>query len=249
MSMLLEFKVIAFDTQRLPREIPAGSLYPFFKDVSPSNASSVTSVEEKEIIRWLFEQSPARNLIFSELQTEQDSFFKLEVTSPIISDPRKKPGDIDVLICGKQKPHQTIAIECKRVKVTTVDRDNDKVNKINGVGDGVRQANALREFGFHRTYFAILIEVEGKNRTDYNVLSRGSSDSTFTRVYDFPHRDKLHEDIGVIFIEITQPTGKHIDEMAVVGICIDKEANRLDQPTCLTNRIHELLEREGGKIV
>lgn len=247
--MFLEFKVIAFDTQRLPREIPGGSSYSFFKDVSSSSADRVTSVEEKRIIRWLFEQTPAKNLIFSELQTEQDLFFKLEVIGPIISDPTKKPGDIDVLICGKQKPHRTTAIEGKRVKVTAVDRDNDKVNKINGVGDGVLQANALRELGFHRTYLAILIEVEGKNRSEYNVFFRDTLPNILKKVYDFPNRDDLHEDIGVIFIEITQPTGKHINGMAVVGICIDKEANRLDQPTRLTNCVSELLEQEGNKIV
>jgi hypothetical protein len=127
------------------------------------------------------------------------------------------------------------------VKAIAIDTEKEKVNKIDSIGDGVIQANALHNLGFHRTYLLILVVIDGRNKTDYNVLCRGLSNITFERVYDFPLRDKLNEDVGVIFIEISQPTGKSIDSMARVGICIDKEAKRLEQPLNLTNRIDRLL--------
>lgn len=217
MKNSLRFKFIAFDSVRLPSGIPLDRPYSFFTMV--------------------------RNLLLTELEIKQNPFYKLAVKEPIINDQKEKPGDIDILICKTQEPHKAIAIECKRVKVTTVDMENDKVNKISNVGNGVQQANSLCKLGFHRTYLAILVEVAGKNRKEYNILSRGSSPVTLEKVYDFPYRDNLHKDVGVIFIEITQPTGKHIDNMVIVGICIDKEAGQIEQSSNLTNRINELLSK------
>lgn len=58
---------------------------------------------------------------------------------------------------------------------------------------------------------------------------------------------KDHYVVGIVFIEISQPTGKNFKEMAVVGICIEREASRLDQSTNLTNRI-EVQMRQKSKI-
>jgi hypothetical protein len=240
MKNSLLFKFIVFDSVRLLSESPLHSV-PFFTDNSSCNTDSVTGIEEQQIARWLFEQSMARNLLLTELAIKQKPFYKLAVKGPIINGQKEKPGDIDILICEIQEPHKAIAIECKRVKVTTMDIENDKVNKISNVGNGVQQANSLRELGFHRTYLAILIETAGGNRKEYNILYRGSSLITLEKVYDFSYRDNLHKDVGVIFIEITQPTGKYINNMAVVGICIDKEAGWIEQSSNLTNRINELL--------
>jgi len=238
MITTLTFKGIAFDTNKIGPTISAS--YPFFTDYPMVEEERVTQQKEEQIVSWLFSQTQVKELIFTELRI-QNPCFSLNVVDPIIDNPNKKPGDIDILICEQRQPHRAIALECKRVKVIAADMENDKVNKIDNIGNGVKQANALREIGFHRTYLAILIEVEGKNRVEYNTLCRGPSPTTFKKVYDFPFRDKLHKDVGVIFIEISQPTGKSIDSMAGVGICIDKEAGRLEQPDYLTNRINTLL--------
>jgi hypothetical protein len=240
MITTLIFKGIAFDTNRIGPIISAGTSYQFFIDYPIVEEERVTQQKEDQIVLWLFSQTLARQFIFTELGMRNPCFW-LNVVDPIIDNPNKKPGDIDILICEQRQPHRAIALECKRVKVIAMDMENDKINKIDNIGNGVKQANALREIGFHRTYLAILIEVEGKNRAEYNTLCRGPSPTTFKKVYDFPFRDKLNKDVGVIFIEISQPTGKSIDSMAGVGICIDKEAERLEQPYNLTNRINTLL--------
>src|SRR5205085_790051 len=160
---------------------------------------------------------------------------------PVIADPSKKPGDIDLLICDGRRPHQTIAIQCKRVKI----RSNQRMNKLGNITDAVLQANRQREMGFHRNYLAVLVITDGRSRTENNVVFRGPTAETFGRIYDFTHNQSLHSDVGLIFIELTQPTGKNFREMYDVGICLDKEARPLSQSAALTNRIRELMELNG----
>ena len=88
--------------------------------------------------------------------------------------------------------------------------------------------------------------VDGSKKLNYNILFRGCNQETFQKIYEFPDRERVHNDVGIVFIEISQPTGKNFNEMAVVGICIEREASRLDQSTNLTNRI-EVRMRQKSK--
>lgn len=184
-----------------------------------------------------------RDLILSELGADANSFIKCGVTQPVIAEPSKKPGDIDLLICDGGRPHETIAIQCKRVKI----RANQRMNKLGNITDAVLQVNRQREMGFHRNYLAILVITDGRSRTENNVVFRGPTIESFSRIYDFTRNQPLHNDVGLIFIEITQPTGKSFRRMYDIGVCIDKEARPLTQSATLTNRIRELMELNGVK--
>jgi len=50
----------------------------------------------------------------------------------------------------------------------------------------------------------------------------------------------LHPDVGLIFVEITQPTRTSVDRAGMVAVCMDKPAVALDQPADLTMRIRQL---------
>lgn len=236
MKTNLEFKVVAFDTMIIPTQKKTNT-HSLFVDNSEYDGESITKKIEEKIVLWLFNQEPAKELVFSQLGIHRSALIKLQVKDPIIVNPSKKPGDIDVIFWEQNQPDRAIVIECKRVKVTAIDSGTDKINKIKSIKDGVIQANALHEFGFHKTYLAIIAEVDGRNRKGYNVLFRSSTPQTFSQIYDFPLRAKLHNDIGILFIEIVQPTGKEISNMAYVGICIDKQASLLEQPHHLTNLV------------
>lgn len=241
MRTCLSFKVIVIDRITLPKDIPAGSAFTVFSDNSSSSAESVTKNEEAKIVRWLFNLPEAKGLIFKELGIDQDSYLELRVSSPIIDNPNKKPGDIDVLICEQRRAEKAIAMECKRVKAIALNTEKDKVNKINDVGDGVSQANALHNFGFYETYLCVIVETDRRARCEYNVLFRSSIPKTFQQIYDFPLRDKLDEDVGVMFIEIVQPTGKDTSDMVWIGVCLDKRARKLEQSHHLTNRTKKVV--------
>lgn len=239
MRTRLKFKRIVFDSARLgPGIIPAGSPLQFFIDPPSPDAESATGEPEKRIASWIFMEQPmARNLILSELALADPCRLKLGVAEPVVQNRNAKPGDVDVLIFQQDQPHKAVALECKRVKVRAGVGAEDRVNKLQDIADGVQQVNALREMGFHRTYFALLIVVDGRHRIKYNTLCRGPSTQTMRQIYDFPLRGDLHPKVGVAFIQIIQPTGKSINEMASIGICVDRNAVPQEQSTDLTRRI------------
>lgn len=246
MKSLMIFHEVAFDSRliRAGTTFNRGDTLKFFDTEDTENdADVVTKQHEEALVRWLVD-SPARELILTHLGARPDSFVACGVKHPVVESPQSKPGDIDLMVCDLERPDRTIGLQCKRVKVTAHSQDEDDVNRLPDVGGGVRQANLQRDkFGFYRNYLAVLIEVDGRARTQSNVLFRGTTQKTFSRIYDFPHRERLHEDVGVIFVEVSQPTGKSFTDKAVVSICIDHEAARLEQPTHLTNRIKEYILR------
>jgi hypothetical protein len=129
--------------------------------------------------------------------------------------------------------------------VRALNQADDDLNKLPELTKGVKQANFQRNnLGFHRNYLLIVMEAYGRKRSDSTTLFRGPNQETLKAVYEFPMRESLHEDVGVIFVEIAQPTGKSFSDMVVVGVCVDQETARLDQPPGLTNRIRQLMNQK-----
>lgn len=152
------------------------------------------------------------------------------------------PGDVDILLWEDGNPNETIAIECKRVKVAVARGGKETANRLSQIDKGIKQATQLRNHGFHRTYVAFLILTDGRNKTKVNTMFRYAGSDTVAQVYNVPWHSELHADVGVIYIQITQPTGLDFSEMHGLGICIDKEAVKLQQSEKITNRVRELEE-------
>jgi hypothetical protein len=252
---LLEFKCTFVDSLKFAAgtTIRAGESFILHSEDPGMNDESATERDEKRIVKWLLHEQPsAAQLILQELGMPLNSFVAREVTEPF-TQPNKKPGDIDALICAPNKANQTMVIECKKVSVVAQNTRQDIVHKVEKIGKGVSQVNALRELGFHETYLAVITVVDGRERVGYNVLSRGIGDSThdthlgtrtqktLKRIYEFPRREDLHDDVGIMFIEVIQPTGKSLDEKFGVCICVDKRATPQEQSDTRTNQVREYI--------
>lgn len=247
MKKRLVFQTVAFDTHYFPAGtlIPAGSKFKYFDSSETDEGDEVTKESEEAIIKWLLRPESARNLLLSVLGVEINPFIARSVKQPIVENPQLKPGDIDLIICGERRADQAIGIQCKTVNVRAFNQDQDDINKLPSLKDAVIQVNKQREnFGFYRNYLAVLVKAYGRGRSQYNVLFRGANQNTMKLLYEFPYRERLHPDVGILFIDITQPTGKGFDRMAVVGICHDQPAARLEQTVNLTNRVKELMDRQ-----
>jgi hypothetical protein len=210
MKKILEFKTIAVDTLalRAGTAIRAGETFTMYGGYDDLDDDDVTKEGESEILRWLVE-SRAKDLLLAELNVGSRAFIAQSVKQPVIEHSQGKPGDIDLLICDNYLAERAIAIQCKRVKVKAINHKDDDLNKLSDITGGVTQANFQRSnLGFHRNYLMIIIEAYGRRRVENNVLFRGPSQETFKAVYEFPRRESLHDDIGVIFVDISQPTGK-----------------------------------------
>ncbi|HEX8456368.1 MAG TPA: hypothetical protein VF656_03520 [Pyrinomonadaceae bacterium] len=245
MRKQLLFETIAFDSHTFSAgsTIPAGASIRYFDRYDDLEDDNVTKEDEEAIVKWLL-GSAANDLLFRVLGVSQDSFVACSVKQPVVEDPQKKPGDIDILICPEHRADRAIALQCKAVKVVAFNQEEDDVSKLPDIRGAVLQANKQRKnFGFHRNYLAIIVKADGRKRTHSNTIFRVPNQDTMKLLYEFPQRESLHSDVGILFIDISQPTGKSYDRMAVVGICHDEQAAVLDQSPNLTNRIKELMRQ------
>lgn len=217
----------------------------FFTETE-ENSASVTSMTEDEAIKWLF-----NNYSFG--QTFKEEFFDYSNRAqPFFCEKQpfviagKKPGDIDILLIDKERPDQAIAFECKRLKVTSLDKNTSKVNNVNGIKTGVKQANGLQSLGFYKSYLLLILLDDGRQLDYPNTMLRNSKSDTVEEIYDIPWNEPIHNDVGIVFIKVTQQTGKHFNKMAGIGICVDKKAQELEQTNTMTNKIKELLNRNSN---
>lgn len=98
----------------------------------------------------------------------------------------------------------------------------------------------VRDLGFHLNYAMVLVVVDGTARSEFNFLARHTTPGQFNRVYDRVWNSPLHSDVGMIFIEISQPTGASVDNAGYIAIYVDKRAKPIEQPTSLTANVRQL---------
>ena len=243
MTRDLVFNSIAVDMQPLG----SGGVINYFQESDLANSQSVTQPDEASIVRWLFSNTSFRALIIREFTgNEVNAVPGLAVMDPIIQDRYKKPGDIDIILCSRERPHQAIAIETKRVKVTLFDEGPQRVNKLDQLGEGIPQANGLQSMGFWKSYLMPIIVVDARKAKGANTLLKYEVQGQARRIYEVSFDSALHPDVGVAYTEIVQPTGRSYDHQVVVGICIDKPACQLEQPAQLTERISTWLSHTNG---
>lgn len=254
MGEYLIYRQVSFDTAHVSLDQPGSAT--FFEAVPYSSvddgSARVTAFDEKPIIRWLMLCPSSRQIILEELGLPPDAFHRPEVVQPFYA---PGEGDIDLILCPRLSPHQAVAFECKRVKVESVNIGKDKVNKLRDVADGVRQANKLYNgsAAFFQTYLAIITEVDASGQGEINIPNRGirsdttpqrgdTRTTTFKQIVEFPGRAELHDDVGIIFIEIAQPSHLSIDKQASVRVCVYRRAERRDQLTGVTNRVIKIMQ-------
>ncbi len=245
----LVFHQTSFDTVHVPH--PERPQVATFFDVSPypyiGGSSPITEFDEKPLVRFT---ELSRVLIFEQLGLSADAWYRPEVVQPFYA---AGEGDIDLILCPPLAPLQAFALECKRVKVEAVNAGQDRINKLHGVAGGVHQANALYnwKFGFFQTWLCILTEVEA-SQDERNFPNRGvrshttpqkgdTGRTTFRQIVEFPGRENLHRDIGIVFVEIVQPQKLSIDRQATVRVCAYRRAECRDQLDSVTKRLMEII--------
>ena len=236
MKELLLFRMMAYDAVRMDGR----TTFTFFSDNGEANSESATIEHERQVVNWVFNYSGANHLLYDEINIPYSYRHHLEVQQPIIDNPRKKPGDIDVLLRDSGNIKQTIAIECKRVKGIVLEDGNEKVNKIEGLWSGIQQANALRELGFYKTYLMIFVVMDGRHQKNTSQIFRRISSEKLASVYDFSGFGDLHENVGIIICQISQTSGKAMYENGTIAWREHKRAKPQEQPLDMSNRIKML---------
>jgi hypothetical protein len=250
MAEHLIYRQTSYDTRRvLPERHRQASLF----DVGPylDGSAGITELEEKPLVRWLMLNPSARGLMLEVLRLPPDATYRCEVVEPFYA-----PGerDIDLILCPRLSPQLAIALDCKRVKVKGLNAERDHVNKLRDVASGVDQANKLYKGrnAFFQTYLCIITEAEAFD-ADENVPNRGvryytkpargdTGRTTFRQIVEFPGRDKLHSEIGIVHFEIAQPSRLSIDARANIRAHVYRRATSRDQPASVTKRVMEIMQ-------
>jgi hypothetical protein len=245
LTSTIHFRWRAFDMFSAPAGARLDSQIRFFDGSGPESYQKVTDRTEAHIIDWLVTFSPARELLLEEFRLQPNAYVQTNVIEPLIQRNRRKPpGDIDLIMIPE--PHRAIAIQVKRVRVfaETTHRDSTPGRQLGNITKLIEQANGSREIGFCENYALVLVECYGQARSDYNFIARGSSPGVFRRIYHLTKDQPLHPDVGLVFVEIVQPTRTSVDRAGMVAVCVDKRAVELDQAPHLTARVSQLVACE-----
>jgi len=241
MAHLVQFNWRAYDTIRYP--LPSGPIF-LFTDQTPYSLERVTAKAEAEILNWLLRTPPSRYLLFTNLDLPKGTYAQTSVTEPILDrNPIRKPGDLDMLLLPRaDDPSRAISVQAKRVKVEALTTYRDAVSNrhLGNLTGLIEQANGSREFGFHLNYAMIVVHIDGLQRSEFNFLARTTTSEQFSRIYHRAWDSPLHSDVGMIFLEISQPTGDSVDNAGFIAISVDKRAKPIQQPTSLTARVRQL---------
>lgn len=237
MKKKLLFHTIVYDSVLLSKELKKYIMFTHNEIEGESDRNK----SEQIIIKWLFSKPAFREIFYPLLNISYDSNVRFDVKSPIIPNPNRTPGDIDIMLFNWGQIEKTVAIEVKKVKYICEPDGRERLNKVHDIKDGVSQTKGLLEMGFYQTYLAVIIVSDGRNIILNNYVFRGISRECFQEVYDFQDRENLNDRVGLIFIEIVQPTSVSVNNTGVIGVCIDREAIKQEQSKDLTERLKKYL--------
>lgn len=89
----------------------------------------------------------------------------------------------------------------------------------------------------------IILLDDGRAMHMPNPMFNYGTGDTINYIYSISKQEPPHEDVGVIYVKVNQPTGKHINLSGGLGFCIDKPARHLDQSHHVNTGIKMILDR------
>ena len=232
----------AFDTFRARAGEQVAPSITFFDGSGPQSDDRVTARHEKEIVDWLVRTPDARELLIQELGLPADTYVQTGIVEPLLEPNRRQPpGDIDLIFVPDAL--RAISVQVKRFHVVAETRCKDRVpgRQLGNIAKLIEQANGSRKLGFAENYALVLIECFGPARDEHNFLARGVSPDVIRRIYQITNDQPIHPDVGVIFLEVTQPTRSSVDWAGMVSVGIDKRATQQQQSPGLTASVRKLI--------
>lgn len=146
-------------------------------------------------------------------------------------------GDLDALLLVDNDASTPRAIQFKRVKVSASTFATGLPNGLQGLAEGVEQANVLATVGFAIVWLSIIVVVDAREvarRTDHWVLE----------VYPLVDLVKatlplgaLNPVIGVSVLDLVQTVDLPVTESSFHGGSMLRAATVRDQPASLTNAV------------
>lgn len=209
---------------------------------------SVTDIPEAELCRWLFSDPTVSTPLCRELEIAPSSLVAFSVPTTCIMPNAEGPGDIDVLLSTSPHHELALAIEVKRVKVDAASFHTGMPGKLQDLRRGVRQANLLGMLQVSRAMLLVVVVTDGRERHGLNFAFRGPEVPELRKAIDeFPSREKLTPNVGLAFVELTQPVDKAIADAGGIGIRMGRQPEVVVQPDAVTAAVRAYFEAVGLK--
>jgi hypothetical protein len=119
--------------------------------------------------------------------------------------PGNKQGDIDILVCHPDRPHEATGIQVKRIKITESAFHTGMPNKLQAFEEGVRQANTLAQLGFWQIYLYVFVVVDSRENNGAQVSYAGASPELQNVISQTVSTRDLDQRVGLIKYEFVQP--------------------------------------------
>lgn len=198
---------------------------------------------EQDLVKWVLEDEVRRRYLISKickapgrsLDGIQDREFQLSKTP--------QGGDLDLVVLEHDHPSQGVCVEFKKLKVRLDPDGEEKVNGLDKLEKLVAQGNARQSQGFWKTYICAIAVIDKHESEAANIFARRAESPEMHRFYNLDGLSGIHQDVGVLLLELSQPTGKFFGELFGLGICKVKEAAVLEQPARLTEDLQALFRQ------
>lgn len=221
--------------------ITGASKISFFVN-NPQPGASVTRTFENEddVINWLMSNADFKHILFKNLFSSSSVIHHCGVKESI-TEPKKKPGDIDILLYKEGNESNAVGIECKIVKSESLENQPPKINKITSVQKkGTKQADGYINIGFSRVFLMVILLDDGRHYKNPNFVFRTTPTEELKELYDFDWNTKMNTEVGIIYAYVNQLTSNHINQTKGLGLRIEREAKERIQCDGLTEKIKNL---------
>lgn len=242
MARFVPLKTIAYDTASL---VPGQRELSFFHEVQ-GPAVDGTALLERELVGRIMNDVRLAEMLFDTLGLPPGTVGAREVVQPFLTSRDAKPGDIDLLLCAPNFPHRAVAIEWKRIKVRQGGGGRQRVNGESGLGRAIPQVNGLRQLAFCQTYLGIVVVCTDLSDRKLNFVFRGLGEREFADVVRLVDGLPLDPAVGVLYVELAQPSPDSVAKAGVVSMGVLRPANPVEQASDLTATIRNWCALRGA---
>lgn len=217
--------------------------YLLFSDADDENGSRFNEVSEIKLVEWIFGHpyNFKDYLFYEELGIGKEYSLFLEVKKHLIKD-TSGPGDIDILLVNKLKPHLSIAFQVKRIKAS-ISGDDEAEIKIGNIDKGVQQTKHMfQKYRFHKNYLMLIIVNDAQKRKHSQQVFRYATLDEKKVIYKHSGFGDLPEETGIYVFEISQPSANSIEHTAVLAAKALRQAKPIEQLQDTTLRINAFLQ-------
>ena len=194
-------------------------------------------VEEKKLVEFLVDNH--KDFLLGLFELDKSWHIKHHVIEPFAKRDQQ-PGDIDILIFNPKVPNKAIAVEVKVFKKRQENFNNNFIDNLDRMREGLLQAEGFEKMGFHSVFILPIIIANTSVLTDNNLASRVVDESNWGKIRNRYVNIKGNKKIGLVALEICQNSVKPLSESGVItGFMFNQY--KIEQSPDLTEKIRALV--------